>query len=136
MGKSKSKKGGSKAAAPPAKKCTCEHLYKCSCGNRPERPSKGHRWDPELQQWGGKGHKQKGASGQSSVVGQQAKVTEKGKTQLSQWQKLPSGILREYCQKQKRPPPKFKELLDDRHSKPNKFKCRVIVPDPKNGDAK
>ena len=131
MGKSKSKKGGSKAAAPPAKKCTCEHLYKCSCGNRPERPSKGHRWDPELQQWGGKGHKQKGASGQSSVVGQQAKVTEKGKTQLSQWQKLPSGILREYCQKQKRPPPKFKELLDDRRSKPNKFKCRVIVPDPK-----
>ncbi len=131
MGKSKSKKGGSKAAATPAKKCTCAHLYKCDCGNRPERPSKGHRWDPETQQWGGKGHKQKGASGQSSVVGQQAKITEKGKTQLAQWQKLPSGILREYCQKQKRPPPKFKELLNDKHSKPNKFKCRVIVPDPK-----
>jgi len=131
MGKSKAKKGGSKAAAPPAKKCTCEHLYKCDCGNRPERPSKGHRWDPEKQEWGGKGHKQKGGSGQSSVVGQQAKVTEKGKTQLAQWQKLPSGILRDYCQKQKRPPPKFKELLDDKRSKPNKFKCRVIVPDPK-----
>ncbi len=131
MGKSKAKKGGSKAAAPPAKKCTCAHLYKCDCGNRPERPSRGHRWDPETQQWGGKGHKQKGASGQTSVVGQQAKVTEKGKTQLAQWQKLPSGILRDYCQKQKRPPPKFKELLDDKRSKPNKFKCRVIVPDPK-----
>lgn len=132
MGKSKSKKGGGKGgAAPPAKKCTCEHLYRCDCGNRPERPSKGHRWDPETQQWGGKGHKQKGGSGQSSVVGQQAKITEKGKTQLAQWQKLPSAILREHCQKQKRPPPKFKELLDDRRSKPNKFKCRVIVPDPK-----
>ena len=131
MGKSKAKKGGSKAAAPPAKKCACAHLYKCDCGNRPERPSKGHRWDPVTQEWGGKGHKQKGGSGQSSVVGQQAKVTEKGKTQLAQWQKLPSEILRDYCQKQKRPPPKFKELLDDKRSKPNKFKCRVIVPDPK-----
>jgi hypothetical protein len=130
MGKSKAKKGASKAA-PPAKKCTCEHLYKCDCGNRPERPSRGHRWDPETQQWGGKGHKQKGGSGQTSVVGQEAKVTAKGKTQLAQWQKLPSDILRDYCQKQKRPPPKFKELLDDKRSKPNKFKSRVIVPDPK-----
>ena len=131
MGKSKAKKGASKAAAPPAKKCTCEHLYKCDCGNRPERPSRGHRWDPETQEWGGKGHKQKGGSGQTSVVGQEAKVTAKGKTQLAQWQKLPSDILRDYCQKQKRPPPKFKELLDDKRSKPNKFKCRVIVMDPK-----
>jgi hypothetical protein len=131
MGKSKANKGGSKATAPPAKKCTCTHLYQCDCGNRPERPSRGHRWDPETQQWGGKGHKQKGGSGQTSVVGQEAKVTDKGKTQLAQWQTLPSEILREYCHKQKRPPPKFKELLDDKRSKPNKFKCRVIVPDPK-----
>ena len=54
-------------------------------------------------------------------------MTEKGRTQVAQWQKLPSGILREYCEKQRRPPPKFKELLNGKTS----FKCRVICPDPK-----
>jgi hypothetical protein len=129
MGKSKQKKdkGGNAAAA--IKKCTCEHPFTCECGNRPERPTRGHKWDPESQQWGGKGHKQKGGSGQTSQVGtfQEAKVTEKGKTQVAQWQKLPSGILREYCDKQRRPPPKFKELLNGKTS----FKCRCICPDPK-----
>ena len=125
-GGKKGKKGGV-AAAP---RCTCEHPYKCTCGNRPERPSKGHKWDPETQQWGGKGHKQKGASGQTSAVGQEAKTTSIGQTQVAQWQRLPSALLREVCQKQKRPPPKFKEILQD-HKK-TKFKVRCIVQDPKN----
>ncbi|KAG7338163.1 ATP-dependent helicase HrpA [Nitzschia inconspicua] len=129
MGKPKGKKGGSSSAAPPAApKCTCDHPFNCSCGNRPPRPSKGHKWDPETQQWGGKGHKQKGASGQTASIGQHVQTTDKGKTQIAQWQKLPSQILQEYCQKQKRPPPKFKELLNQT----DKFKVRVIVPDPKN----
>jgi len=127
MGKSKQSKTKAGSSSISNKKCTCEHLYQCDCGNRPERPSRGHRWDQESQQWGGKGHKQKGGSGQTSMVGQEARVTEKGKTQLAQWQKLPSGILRDYCIKQKRPPPKFKELLNDK----TKFKCRVICPDSK-----
>ena len=46
MGKGKSSKGGGGGskkggAAEAAKKCTCDHPYQCSCGNRPERPS---RW--------------------------------------------------------------------------------------------
>ena len=130
MGKNKKSKNQPSASAGP--KCTCDHPYNCSCGNRPARPSKGHKWDPETQQWGGKGHKQKGASGQTRVVGQETKTTEVGKTQIAQWQKLPSNILREYCQKQKRPPPKFKELMND-HTK-QKFKVRCIVPDSKDRD--
>ena len=122
MGKGNKK---SKGSTPSAPKCTCDHPYKCSCGNRPERPSKGHKWDPETQQWGGKGHKQKGASGQTSTVGQEAKITSVGKTQVAQWQRLPSQLLREVCQKQKRPPPKFKEMLND-HKK-TKFKVRCLL---------
>ena len=125
MGKSKSKKGGSTTAV--AAKCTCDHPFKCDCGNRPERPSKGHKWYSDTQTWAGKGHKQKGGSGQVKVTGEQVKVTEKGQTQLSQWQKLPSSILSDYCQKQKRPSPKFKKLVNDTHAP--KFKYRVILQD-------
>jgi ATP-dependent RNA helicase DHX57 len=132
MGKQKGKKN-EKSAASSVLKCTCDHPYNCSCGNRPERPSKGHKWYPEEQLWAGKGHKQKGASGQTASVGQQAKTTDKGKTQIAQWQKLPSQILDEYCQKQKRPPPKFKELS---MGAGGTFKCRCIVPDPKRDSDK
>ncbi|KAL3937815.1 MAG: hypothetical protein SGARI_001981, partial [Bacillariaceae sp.] len=130
MGKQKGKKSDKTAAAAP--KCTCDHPFNCFCGNRPERPSKGHKWYPDEQIWAGKGHKQKGASGQTALIAQQAKTTDKGKTQIAQWQKLPSQILRDYCQKQKRPPPKFKELLNGG----DKFKCRCIVPDPKRDQDK
>ncbi|KAL3921982.1 MAG: hypothetical protein SGILL_002453 [Bacillariaceae sp.] len=133
MGKQKGKKGGS-SAKESAPKCTCDHPFSCSCGNRPERPSKGHKWYPEEQIWAGKGHKQKGGSGQTSSTGQQAKTTNVGKTQIAQWQQLPSTILREYCKKQKRPPPKFKELLNDKSAA--KFKARVIVPDQKRDSDK
>jgi len=50
-----------KDSAASTTKCTCDHPYNCQCGNRPPRPSKGHKWDPETQAWGGKGHKQKAA---------------------------------------------------------------------------
>ena len=129
-GNKKGKGGSSDKGKNNAPKCTCDHPYNCACGNRPPRPSKGHKWDPETQQWGGKGHKQKGASGQTASAGKQAETTAVGQTQVAQWQKLPSTILREYCQKQRRPPPKFKDLLND-HTKTN-FKIRVIVPDGKD----
>eukprot|EP00526_Cylindrotheca_closterium_P003295 CAMPEP_0113647716 /NCGR_PEP_ID=MMETSP0017_2-20120614/25277_1 /TAXON_ID=2856 /ORGANISM="Cylindrotheca closterium" /LENGTH=1482 /DNA_ID=CAMNT_0000559827 /DNA_START=29 /DNA_END=4477 /DNA_ORIENTATION=+ /assembly_acc=CAM_ASM_000147 len=135
MGKSNKKgKGASadKGKNSNAPKCTCDHPFNCACGNRPPRPSRGHKWDPETQQWGGKGHKQKGASGQVSSAGKQAQTTAVGQTNVAQWQKLPSTILRDYCQKQRRPPPKFKELLND-HTKTN-FKVRVIVPDGKDSN--
>ena len=126
----KSKKGSSKATA-AAPKCTCDHPFKCDCGNRPERPSKGHKWDSETQEWGGKGHKQKGGSGQTSQTAQAAKVTSLGNTQIAQWQRLPSTLLKEYCKRDKRRPPKFKNI-----SKGGKgsYLCRVILPDNKDPD--
>ena len=127
MGKAKGGKQAGKESGIP--KCTCDDPFKCICGNRPERPSRGHKWDPETQQWGGKGHTQKGGSGQTRVVAQAAKTTTLGQTEVAQWQRLPSQLLQEFCQKQKRPPPKFKqELLGQK----NKFKCRCIVPDAKD----
>eukprot|EP00980_Cylindrotheca_fusiformis_P005590 scaffold1184_cov132-Cylindrotheca_fusiformis.AAC.11 len=131
MGK-KDKKSKGAAASKSDPKCTCEHPYKCNCGNRPPRPSKGHMWDPEAQQWGGKGHKQKGGSGQTALVGAEAKTTAIGQTQVAQWQRLPSALLTDFCKKQKRPPPKFKSLLKDQNK--SKFKVRVIVPDGKDSN--
>ena len=121
------KKKKASAAAAKAPKCTCEHVFKCDCGNRPERPSRGHKWDPVEQQWGGKGHKQKGGSGQTSQVAKAAETTEKGKTTLAQWQKLPSSLLADVCKKEKRPFPKYKNLAVHGGG----FKYRVIVQDAK-----
>jgi hypothetical protein len=97
--------------------------------------SRGHKWDSESQTWGGKGHKQKGASGQTSAAATRGVVTETtsiGKTRIEGWQRLPSTILEDYCQKQKRLRPKYKNLSN----KPSEFKYRVILPDPKGDDAK
>ncbi len=125
MGKKGKQSSG--AADKKAPKCTCDHPFQCKCGNRPERPSKGHKWYPEEQKWAGKGHKQKGASGQTSAVGTAAKTTEKGQTVLAQWQKLPSSLLADVCKKEKRPPPKFKSLST--HGGGHKY--RVIIQDAK-----
>jgi ATP-dependent RNA helicase DHX57 len=130
----KSKKGKTAPAAASAAKCVCDHPFNCFCGNRPERPSRGHKWDPDTQQWGGKGHKQKGGSGQTGDVAQQATTTQVGQTHVSQWQKLPSALLKEFCQKQKRPPPKFKQILNDNSKQQKVFKVRCIVPDAKDSD--
>ena len=124
MGKSKSKKSAPAAAKAP--KCTCTDPFRCSCGNRPERPSKGHKWYPEEQIWAGKGHKQKGASGQIASKATEAKVTTTGKTTIEQWQRLPSQLLADFCKKQNRPSPKYKLLA--------KYKFRVIVKDAKHED--
>lgn len=121
MGKgSKSNKSSKKQAEAP--KCTCDHPFNCSCGNRPPRPSRGHKWDPETQQWGGKGHKQKGASGQIASVSQPKKTLSSG-TEISQWEKLPSQLLDQVCQKQGRPNAKYKSI--------GNCKYRVIVQDAK-----
>ena len=122
MGKAKGGKGAEKGAT-KIPKCTCDHPYSCSCGNRPDRPSKGHRWDPATQQWGGKGHKQKGGSGQTSSVAVEARTTEIGKTTVAQWQKLPSTLLEEVTRKESRPLPKYKSI--------GQYKFRVIIQDAK-----
>jgi hypothetical protein len=134
MGKSNKKKNtassSSASAAAPPNKCTCDHPYNCSCGNRPPRPSKGHKWHPEEQVWAGKGHKQKGASGQTASVAQEAKTTSVGKTQIAQWQRLPSQLLQEACKRSKRPNPKYKNV----EKKQGLFRYRLILPDPKQSD--
>lgn len=131
MGKAKGK--GAAAAAPP--KCTCDHPFQCDCGNRPERPSKGHKWYPDDQIWAGKGHKQKGASGQTHSVSEQAKITATGKTQVAQWQRLPSQLLQEFCQRQKRPAPKYKNIGGAGGSAgAAAYKYRVVVCDQKDSD--
>jgi len=136
----KSKKGTSKAAAAAAApKCTCDHPFKCTCGNRPERPSKGHKWDPDTQTWGGKGHKQKGASGQIALSAEAAETTSIGKTQIKQWERLPSTLLNEFCKQQKRKSPKFKNIAKGGGGGgggggKDSFKFRVILPDNKDPD--
>jgi len=121
MGKSSKSNKSSKKQA-DALKCTCEHPFTCTCGNRPPRPSKGHKWDSETQQWGGKGHKQKGASGQTASVSQPKKTLSSG-TSISQWEKLPSQLLDQVCQKEGRPRAKYKSI--------GNAKYRVIVQDAK-----
>ncbi|KAL7550933.1 hypothetical protein ACHAWF_014139 [Thalassiosira exigua] len=132
MGKSKSSKGGKKGGE-AAKKCTCDHPYQCSCDNRPERPSKGHKWDPETQQWGGKGHKQKGASGQTASVAQADKVTSVGNTVLKQWQKLPTRLLSDLCKKNGKAlgkgMPIYRPIRGAGAANIGKYRFRLIIPD-------
>jgi hypothetical protein len=128
MGKSNKKGNDVKTALATAPKCTCDHPFTCTCGNRPPRPSKGHKWDPESQTWGGKGHKQKGASGQIALKSQEARTTDVGKTQVAQWQCLPSQLLEEVCKRQKRICPKYKNIDKAK----GKFRYRVKLPDGKD----
>jgi len=123
------KKGKEKGNATKTPACTCADFYKCSCGNRPERPSKGHKWDPESQQWTGKGHRQKGASGQVASASTRAIQTGAG-TQLEQWQRLPTQLLAEIVRQQRRPPPKYKI----RDSPKDTYLYRLILPDSKQAD--
>lgn len=123
MGKSKGKGSGKGGKQGKEEKCICEHPFQCSCGNRPERPSRGHKWDPEKQQWGGKGHKQKGASGQTSSKAVEATTTSVGKTAVSQWQRLPSQLLDDVTKKEGRPRAKYKSV--------GQYKFRIIIQDAK-----
>ena len=75
MAKNKPNSGGgnkssssSKSKSSSTSTCKCDHPYECKCGLRPDRPSRGHRWDVATGTWGGKGHRQKGGSGQVASV--------------------------------------------------------------------
>jgi len=107
MGKPKSK--STLKSIPSGPVCNCDHPFNCDCGNRPERPSRGHKWDPETKQWGGKGHKQKGATIAGAQIGKKEEVVRAG-SKLKQWMKLPTGVLEEWCKKEKRNRGKFKNL--------------------------
>lgn len=62
-------------------------------------------------------------------MSEHAKVTSAGKTQVAQWQRLPSQLLHEFCQGKKRPPPKFKNI-----GSAGAYKYRVVVCDPKDSE--
>ena len=114
-----SKKTSKAAAAAP--KCLCSHPYKCDCGLRPERPSKGHKWDAEAKEWAGKGHKQKGSG--NSVASTGDRVSKSGLS-LREWEKSPSEILHGWCMDRGRRPCKFKNVEEAR----GQYRFRVIVP--------
>jgi len=126
-------KGGGKGSSNKTSQsevCLCEHPFQCSCGKRPDRPSKGHKWDAQLKQWGGKGHKQKGAGGvgnayKGTELDTKAKTTEVGGTVLQPWQSLPSTLLKDVCSKESRPLPKFQRLEENSNKKYIKYKCTV-----------
>ena len=80
--------------------------------------------------WGGKGHKQKGAAlGQAATVARDKIITTKiGQTTLLPYQRLPSTILREYCQKQKhKPQPIYKPM-----KRAGKFQYQLTIPAANN----
>lgn len=117
--------------------CKCADPYKCSCSNRPARPSVGHKWDSESQAWVGKGHRQKGGSAAGHTLKQSIVVTEKGQTKIAPHQSLPSRLLSEFCKREKRPEPIFAPVaVDDGKIRGKQFKFRCTVPDSKKNSEK
>ncbi len=52
-----------------------------------------------------------------------------GDVEVKEWQRLPRQLLQQYCQKQKRPRPRYSRARCD---KPGMFRSRVVLPDPKS----
>ena len=118
--------------------CKCPDPYKCSCSNRPERPSTGHKWDGESQAWVGKGHRQKGGSAAGHTLKQTVLVTEKGQTKIAPHQSLPSKLLSDFCRREKRLQPIFTPLavVNEGKSSGKQFHYRCTVPDSKKNSEK
>jgi hypothetical protein len=77
---------------------------------------------PILEKSGGRGHRQRGAG--TVITAKAAIVTQDG-ILLKAHERLPSQILNEYCQREKRPMPKYT------HNPPgHRYRCRLE--DPKN----
>jgi len=73
-----------------------------------------------------KGHRQKGAG--TIITAKQPVVTDDGIV-LQAHHRLPSQIVQEYCQKEKRPNPQYQSAPS---SDANKYKFRLLLPDKKN----
>ena len=129
MGRDKTAPKG-KAKSPAVCPCQDPFAYPCSCGNRPERPSRGHKWDVDSKTWTGKGHRQKGGGLNGAQTAVAAVVTEVGGVTIEQWQKTPVTLLLDYCKGGKRPSPKFKDLGNSNQG----HRYRVILPDLKKPD--
>ena len=118
--KADKKKKGKKEQGPP--RCECER--RCACGNRPERPSHGFCWDGEQQKWVGKGSRDQRIA---------SKLTDKGPKEvkgltLRTHEKLPSQLLGDWCQREKRPRPRWHPA---RSAPKQGHRLRCVVPDPK-----
>ncbi len=91
----------------------------------------GHKWDPQAQAWGGKGHKQKGGSGQTASVGQAEKVTSVGQTAIKQWQKMPSKLLADLLKKNAKVLGKGHPIYKPANNKSGGkgYRYRLVIPD-------
>eukprot|EP01036_Dinobryon_divergens_P050408 gene50408-67510_t len=75
-----------------------------------------------------KGHRQRGAG--TVITGKAAVVTDDGVV-LQPHQRLPSQIIQEYCQKEKRPTPIYNKCPPDSDD-PTLVKFRLLLKDKKN----
>eukprot|EP01031_Cornospumella_fuschlensis_P048858 gene48858-59824_t len=79
-----------------------------------------------------KGHRQRGAG--TVITAKPALVTKDGIT-LKPHEKLPFQLLHEFCQRNKRPSPKYSRVAKtavDRESDDETFRVRVVLEDTKN----
>ncbi|CAD7923926.1 unnamed protein product [Amoebophrya sp. A120] len=77
-----------------------------------------------------KGHRQRGGG---TVVADKGPVTTSDGIALKSWQRLPSQVLLEWTQKQKRPKPRY---VTAKAFQPDTFRKRCILPDVKDTPAK
>lgn len=94
---------GGKSKKKAVEKPVCECPTRCECGRRPERPSHGHKWDAAQQAWVGRGAREQRVAAKLSDTGPR----ETAVGMVETWQKLPSTLIHEWCQKEKRPKPKW-----------------------------
>ncbi|KAJ1444519.1 hypothetical protein M885DRAFT_474356 [Pelagophyceae sp. CCMP2097] len=119
--------GKDRAPAVKAARCACEG--RCSCGVRPERPSHGHVWDVAKQGWVGRGAKETRVAAKLTDKGP---ITAKDGIKVESWQRLPSTLIGEWCQREKRPRPDYRTARPAKGAQGD-FKCRYrcILPDKK-----
>ena len=103
-------------------RCECDEKKRCVCGNRPDRPSHGHIWNREEQKWTGRGAKEARVAKKLTDSGPQ--TTTMGA--VASWQRMPSTLLKEWCQRNQRPAPKYSMVATGR--------ARCVVRDTKVKD--
>jgi len=118
------KKPAAKAAAekPAAQTAT-------SAGDRPPRPSHGHKWDDEKKEWVGKGSLDERKAAKLKETG--PKEMDDG-TILKSHQSMPTTLLFEWTKREKREKPWYSKA---RSWDASKFRQKVTLTDPKNKDA-
>lgn len=132
------KKKGSKKAQEAAKQATAPPLKKKGKRGGSSGPSssasassdnkKGGAGSDDVFDWNGTDKpKKKKKNVVNGIVSSRAD-RQFGDVVVKEWQRVPRQLIFEYCQKQKRPKPRF---VSAKCSEPGKVCRRIIVPDPK-----